>query len=98
MNKEYHPVDCGFHDEFESYATLGKNIKINYWKQEGELTQATGIIKDVYATESKEEFIKLNTDEMIRLDHIITIDGKPGPAIDAYEDYANACLDCRIPD
>jgi hypothetical protein len=33
--------------------------------------------------------------EQVRLDRIITINGKPGPAFDEYDNYANACLSCQ---
>jgi len=33
--------------------------------------------------------------EQVRLDCIITINGKPGPAFDEYDSYANACLSCQ---
>ncbi|NBC83349.1 MAG: hypothetical protein GVY19_08190 [Bacteroidetes bacterium] len=96
MNTKYHPVDCEFHDQLEALATQKNTIKINFWVKQGQYAQLNGKIKDVYATEKKEEYILLHTGHTIRLDHIITIDGKPGPGMDEYEDFANACLDCRI--
>jgi hypothetical protein len=37
----------------------------------------------------------LSDDDYVRLDRIITINGKPGPAFDEYDNYANGCLSCK---
>jgi len=96
--KKYMPVDCDFHDQLESHASKKAHIRINYWKNKGEMAQVKSQIKDIYATSQKEEYLVTHEGENIRLDHIIAINGKPGPAMDEYEDYANACLDCRPPE
>jgi len=39
-------------------------------------------------------YIVMDPEYKIRIDRIITVFGKPGPAYDEYEAYANQCLSC----
>jgi hypothetical protein len=39
-------------------------------------------------------FAFLQPEKMIRIDRIITLFGKPGPAYDEYDSYGNQCMSC----
>ena len=53
-----------------------------------------GSVKVLKELQGKGLFIGLNTGEEIRIDKIITLFGKPGPAYDEYDAYGNVCLSC----
>jgi Rho-binding antiterminator len=72
--KKYHPINCSFHDILLENATFGKNIAIIYNEVEGTRKESNNIIKDVY-TKNSEEFMLLDDGKIIRLDHIVSVDG-----------------------
>jgi len=39
-------------------------------------------------------YLRFENGVQVRLDRIIVINGRPGPAFEEYEGYALACLDC----
>jgi len=77
MNESYTPINCDFHDELEAIATLRNNCVIVYCSSDGE-TRVQDYIDDVYARNG-EEFIKLNSGLVIRLDALVEVDGKSSP-------------------
>lgn len=72
MAKPYVPIDCGFHDELLSRATLGQRSKIVYREDETEHT-TNDYIEDVY-TRGEEEFARLRSGLVLRLDQIVRVD------------------------
>ena len=72
-NNTYIPIDCNMYDVLISKATLKKICQIVYKEEEYEKT-TTAIIVDVY-TKTKEEFMQLSDDAIIRLDKIVSVDG-----------------------
>jgi hypothetical protein len=66
---------------------------VHYFGAENELEGSRGRIGDI-VKEKDGEFLPVNHDDRIRLDRIITINGKPGPAFGEYDSYANECMDC----
>lgn len=89
----YLPVDCDFYDELALYKTKNKPLKIFYFNDKKELEQAEGDLKDIF-TSKRAEYASVGGED-IRLDKIITYDGRPGPAYDEYDAFSNECLDCR---
>lgn len=81
-NQKYIPVDCGFYDNLEAFATTQKIVSINYLDTEYKNTIHQKIkVKDL-ETKNGEEFmifeVMENTDTnkvKIRLDRLINIDG-----------------------
>ncbi len=82
MKSEYTPVDCLFYDILEAVVIKKQETDISYFSEDGNEHQLHGIIRDIVTLKNKGEYIVLNNDEKIRLDRIITLDGKTGPAID----------------
>lgn len=72
--KKYEPINCSFHDVLLEKATFRKVTEITYHTVDGIQKQTKNIIKDVY-TKSSEEFMLLDNGEVIRLDHIVSVDG-----------------------
>jgi len=72
--KKYQPINCSFHDILLEKATFRKKIILVYYEINGTKKEEHKTIKDVY-TKNKEEFILLDDDKIIRLDHIVSVDG-----------------------
>ncbi len=71
MEKKYQPINCNVYDQLEAYATLKKEVEISYSKDNVEVN-IRSVIKDLY-TRQKEEFLLLDNEQEIRLDHILSI-------------------------
>ena len=82
--KDYKPINCSFYDELEAAATLKKYIRIQYLSTLQEMLTIDAVIKDLFIKEGA-EYMQLNTGEEIRLDRIVSIDGKYSPS-SGYDD------------
>ena len=71
----YIPISCAFYDHLEAYATLGKNVEIEFKQSIKSSSTTRGVIVDLFITE-KVEYLKLNTNEILRLDQIIRVEDK----------------------
>ncbi|CAB1277167.1 hypothetical protein [Candidatus Nitrosacidococcus tergens] len=71
----YIPINCDLHDRLEILATYGKFCSIIYQEKNGGCSEVNDKIVDIY-TKNKEEFILLSSNQSIRLDRLITVDGQ----------------------
>lgn len=71
----YQAVSCSFYDELEALATLHQICTIRYRAETGEATSIESKIIDLY-TSNKSEFLKLQDGTEVRLDRLISVDGK----------------------
>lgn len=84
QNQKYIPVDCGFYDNLEAFATTQKLVEINYLDSTyTQIIYQKIKIKDL-ETKNGEEFMIFEVEEnsesnkqkiKIRLDRLIDIDG-----------------------
>ena len=72
----YRLVACSFHDELEALATLHKPCLVIYRDSDNEVQTVKTQIVDVYSAD-RADFIKLQDETVIRLDRLISVDGKP---------------------
>jgi Rho-binding antiterminator len=72
----YQLVSCSFYDELEALATLRRVCPILYRTETDEEISLEGQIIDLYSV-NKVEFMKLKDGTEIRLDRLISVDGKP---------------------
>lgn len=79
-NTDYSPIDCNFYDELESIATLKKKSEIIYTNDIGVSIKTEDSIK-TFITRNKEEFAELENGMLIRLDQLISVDGKMLPGV-----------------
>lgn len=75
MKKDYQPISCDFYDELEIAAMRQTSAVIVYKSDAGEEVKISEKIKTIEAR-SGEEFLILNKGEEIRLDRLVSIDGK----------------------
>lgn len=75
----YTPIDCNYYDELEALATLRRRVRIDYYGagQQPKVIERALIVD--FQTRSKEEFMLLDDGMEIRLDKLISVDGKPVP-------------------
>jgi hypothetical protein len=91
---KYLPVDPDFYEIIAEQAKNKKELNVFFFLPDSSLGQEKGGFNGIYKSE-KGEYLELKEEKRIRLDRIITISGKPGPAFDEYDSYANACLSCQ---
>ena len=81
MTTDYQPIDCNFHDWLLAKATLRERVVIQYSTGSGTSPmKVEAVIQDVF-TENKEEFVRLDTGAVIRLDRLAEVAGhtlRPG--------------------
>ncbi|MEI7905757.1 MAG: hypothetical protein WCI84_00220 [Bacteroidota bacterium] len=75
INK-YQSISCSYYDQIEAYATKRTHCSILYRDDSEKI--ADGIIVDIFSKESA-EYLKVDNGTVIRLDHIISINGIPVP-------------------
>jgi len=71
----YKKISCGFYDLLLEKATLKEKVLIRCKKAGVGEGSISGVILDVY-TKNQEEFLKLDSDQIIRLDYIVSVDDK----------------------
>lgn len=74
--KDYQPISCTFYDFIEHFATLRKEIIIQYKETDVSITSLTSIILDTQSNKDGEFMIIKDLKHPIRLDKIISLDGK----------------------
>ena len=75
MDKEYRPIRCDLYDELVLLAIRKTKCNFVFKAGDNKVLSMTSIIRDIY-TKNKEEFIALETGLLLRLDKLISIDGK----------------------
>ncbi len=74
--EKYIPINCDLYDELEILAMHKQKTVIVYMDSGKEKTLQEVLIKNVYSRE-KVEYLQLETGTEIRLDQLVTVDGKP---------------------
>ncbi|MEM6317612.1 MAG: hypothetical protein AAF960_08070 [Bacteroidota bacterium] len=75
MDQPYQPINCHFYDELELLAVRKQACTIIYHTPEGQLLDRTDTILDFKIIE-RAEYLLLKSGEKIRLDRIVSVDGK----------------------
>jgi hypothetical protein len=94
MKNDYMPVAHHFYGIIDREKNKDIEAVVHYFGEGNELEGSRGKIGEI-VREKNGEFLPVNSGDKVRLDRIITINGKPGPAFDEYDNYANECMDCK---
>lgn len=78
--KAYIPINCSYYDELEAIATRRKTVEITYRGAEDQLLTISARIVDFKIIE-KTEYMILADEQKIRLDYLVSVDGKPLPPL-----------------
>lgn len=74
VSKIYEPVSCDLVDQIEILATERKKLEVLY--MDGEIEKTKAFFLKTWITKNKEEFLVTESNIFIRLDQILSIDGK----------------------
>ena len=95
MKTDFSPVYPVYYEVF-SEEQEKEFIKVFYFGNGTEVEEARGKITNLVKKGSIEEYLVFDSGDEVRIDRIITINGKSGPAYDEYDAFALACLDCNV--
>lgn len=90
----YTPIDPDFYDIISNLAKSNSMFRVIYFHPD----QALGEVQGEYSLIEKRddgEYMILKGQNPVRIDRIITFNGKPGTAYDEYIAYADACFSCQ---
>lgn len=90
----YSPIDPDFMDIIEKWIEEKKHGKTHFFDQNGLVNTSEGTMQSI-DREDDGVFLSIAGGQPVRVDRIITLLGRPGPAYEAYDRYANACLTCE---
>jgi hypothetical protein len=90
----YLPVDPDYYDIINNLAESNPMFRVIYFLPDQKLGEVIGGFSRIDKKDDGDYMI-LKDQNPVRIDRIITFSGKPGPAYDEYNAYADACLSCR---
>jgi len=94
METSYTPVQYVYREIIEEEIAKRTTGKIFYFNSDQVVDSIEGRVIKMEDINGKGLFITLDPETRLRIDRIITLFGKPGPAYDEYDSYANQCLSC----
>jgi len=96
MKPKYMPVDPDYIDLFNKQAKK-EEVKVVYFafSNEPELLESKGKVLKIENITNEGEHLAMENGDKVRLDRVVVINGKPGPAYDEYDSYALAPLTCQ---
>lgn len=71
----YHPVRCEIHSLLREYLTSSRLVEIVYRDDAGQVQTTHDVIRDLFSR-AGQEFVFLRRGHMVRLDHVLTLDGR----------------------
>ncbi len=74
----YTPINCHFYDHFEAAIVQNRPVTLEFQDEEQKLHKRVTKLKDLQ-TINKEEFLILEDKTVIRLDKILSINGRTAP-------------------
>lgn len=93
--EQFMPIDPDYTEIIEEYISLKKCGKVNFFNEFGKIDGTSEGVGIELQSSPKGVFLLLSCGDIVRVDKIITLMGRPGPAYEAYDRYANACLTCE---
>lgn len=94
MEPSYTPVEWVYREVIEEEITKQTSGNIFYFCDDSSVCAEKGAIEKLEDS-AQGLFITMDSGAQVRVDRIITLFGKPGAAYEAYDAFANACLDCN---
>jgi hypothetical protein len=91
--EKYLHVDPDFNEIIASVVAKIPNGKVHFFTAKSQVGLAEGDIGTIEKSDSGQYLVV--GDDKVRLDKIITFLGRPGPAYDEYDRYANVCFTCE---
>lgn len=95
MMSQFSPIYPEYYDLF-SEEQEKELSKVFYFGSGNNIEEAKSKITGLVKKNGFEEFLTFASGDEVRVDRIITVNGKPGPAFDEYDAYALDCLCCNV--
>lgn len=95
MKTKFSPIHPDYYELFTEEQKK-ESSKVFYFNNENEVDEVKGKIIGLKKKNAFEEYLAFDSGNEVRIDRIITLNGKPGPAYDEYDAYALACLNCNL--
>jgi len=90
------PIDSDYTELLESEMAKNNSRVIYFsFSKEPELEESNGKIIKIENIKDEGSFLLFDNGDKVRLDRIVVINGKPGPAYDEYDAYSLAPLTCK---
>ncbi|RPJ70584.1 MAG: hypothetical protein EHM20_15330, partial [Alphaproteobacteria bacterium] len=86
LNPSFTPVPPDYYDIFAGEQQK-LFTKVYYFGSGSDLEEASGRIIGIEKNDLNEEYMQFDSGDRARIDRIVTINGKPGPAYDEYDRY-----------
>ena len=93
--EEFSPVHPDYYDLFSDEQEKELS-RVFYFDNGSDVEEVKGKIINLIKKNDFEEYLRFDSGDEVRIDRIITVNGKPGPAYDEYDAYALACLNCNV--
>jgi hypothetical protein len=90
----YTPVSYDFREVILEKIAASQSGRIFYFNENNVFDSIDGRISKLEEIQSEGYFVTVEQNASIRIDRIITLFGKPGPAYDEYDRYGNVCMEC----
>ncbi|HKM43839.1 MAG TPA: hypothetical protein VJY12_00110 [Dysgonamonadaceae bacterium] len=94
MQPLYLPIDPDFYELFEKEKE-NDSTKVVYFGEGTNLEEVNSKIDKIENRNGNAYFMIFQNGNEVRVDRIIVYNGKPGPAFDEYQAFANECLSCK---
>lgn len=94
MQPLYLPIDPDFYELFEK-EKQNDSTKVVYFGEGTNLEEVNSKIDKIANKSGNAYFMIFKNGNEVRVDRIIVYNGKPGPAFDEYQAFANECLSCK---
>ena len=94
MQPLYLPIDPDFYELFEKEKE-NDSTKVVYFGEGTNLEEINSKIDKIENRNGNAYFMIFQNGNEVRVDRIIVYNGKPGPAFDEYQAFANECLSCK---
>lgn len=91
---DFTPVYPHYYDIFAESQDK-ESARVIYFGEGITLEEVIGKITGITKNEYNEEHMTFENGSAVRIDRIISINGKPGPAFDEYNNLGMACMDCN---
>ena len=75
LKMKYQPISCDYYDELTLLAMRCKRCSVVFKNKNGNVETVEAVIKDIFTLKG-EEFLLLSDGREIRLDQLVSVDGK----------------------
>lgn len=76
MANHYQPVGCAIQSALRQYLQSGQLVELVYRDESGQIQTVHDVVRELF-TRAGEDFLLSGRGKLIRLDHLLLLDGQP---------------------